>query len=99
SSTRPGARLNCPRACFPSAAIAWLQQSRAAFRPPRGAGTGCPDLTEMPLHSNLSWGQTMHLHIPLLAGTLKIKTYRFLRSSERARADRIFRLGGIYFVW
>ena len=41
----------------------------------------------------------MHLHIPLLFGTLKVKTYRFLRTAEREAITRLWRVNGLYFIW
>ncbi len=41
----------------------------------------------------------MHFHIPLPGGRLKIKTYRYLRSSEREGRARMWRCGSLYFIW
>lgn len=41
----------------------------------------------------------MHFHIPLPGGMLKVKTYRYLRASEREHKVPLWRLGQIYFIW
>lgn len=41
----------------------------------------------------------MRIHVPLIGGTLKIKTYRELRQRERDHVVPVWRLGNIYFTW
>ncbi|MER8409623.1 hypothetical protein NKH16_34260 [Mesorhizobium sp. M1307] len=41
----------------------------------------------------------MTLRIRLPGGTLKIKTYRELRSSERDRRVPVLKMGSVYFIW
>lgn len=41
----------------------------------------------------------MALRIKLPGGTLKIKTYRELRSSERDRRVPVWKMGSVYFIW
>ncbi|WP_287172197.1 hypothetical protein [Mesorhizobium sp.] len=41
----------------------------------------------------------MALRIKLPTGTLKIKTYRELRSRERERRVPVLKMGAIYVIW
>ena len=41
----------------------------------------------------------MHFRIPLPWGTLKIKTEKYLRPSEREGKYGIYRLGSVYLIW
>jgi hypothetical protein len=41
----------------------------------------------------------MAIRLKLPGGTLKVKTYRELRSSERARRVPVMQMGSMYFIW
>lgn len=41
----------------------------------------------------------MALRIKLPGGTLKVKTYRELRTRERDRRVPVFKMGSIFFIW
>ncbi|WP_292519300.1 hypothetical protein [Mesorhizobium sp.] len=41
----------------------------------------------------------MALRIKLPRGTLKVKTYRELRSRERDRRVPVLKIGAIYLIW
>ncbi|WP_164759997.1 MULTISPECIES: hypothetical protein [unclassified Mesorhizobium] len=41
----------------------------------------------------------MTLRIKLPGGTLKVKTYRELRSRERDRRVPVMKIGALYLVW
>ncbi|TGP52512.1 MAG: hypothetical protein E5V91_19705 [Mesorhizobium sp.] len=44
-------------------------------------------------------GWTMALRIRMPGGTLKVKTYRELRDSERDRRVPVWKLGAFYVIW
>lgn len=41
----------------------------------------------------------MALRIKLPRGTLKVKTYRELRTRERDRRVPVWKVGSVYFIW
>lgn len=41
----------------------------------------------------------MALRIKLPRGTLKVKTYRELRTRERDRRVPVLKMGSVYFIW
>lgn len=41
----------------------------------------------------------MTLRIKLPRGTLKVKTYRELRTRERERRVPVVKIGAVYFIW
>lgn len=41
----------------------------------------------------------MALRIKLPGGTLKVKTYRELRTRERDRRMPVWKMGSMYFIW
>ncbi|PTE12121.1 hypothetical protein C9427_02150 [Mesorhizobium helmanticense] len=44
-------------------------------------------------------GNQMALRIKLPKGTLKVKTYRELRTRERDRRVPVLKVGSIYVIW
>ncbi|WP_287199422.1 hypothetical protein [Mesorhizobium sp.] len=41
----------------------------------------------------------MALRIKLPGGTVKVKTYRELRTRERDRRVPVLKIGSVYFIW
>lgn len=41
----------------------------------------------------------MRMSLRLPGGTLKIKTYAYLRSYEREKKVPVYQVGDIYFIW
>lgn len=41
----------------------------------------------------------MRIRVPVPCGTLKFKTYRYLRSAERDRRVPVVKIGSVYVSW